>query len=72
MTQQEFIQLKWLGNQPVPMWGGHLERNEPVTDYSMRGWIDSRLIQAVTHPHPGYILTSKGRAEIEAWAESHT
>ena len=72
MTHKEFLQLKWLGNQSAPMWGGHLERNDPVTDYPMRGWIDGGLIQAVSQPRLGYVLTSKGRAEIEAWSESHT
>lgn len=54
-------ELQWLGRQTLPMWGGHLERGEPVSDPQMRAWIADGLIEAVESPRCGYILTAKGR-----------
>lgn len=57
-------ELEWLGRQRLPMWGGHLERGEPVSDPNMRAWIDDGIIEAVEQPRPGYVLTDKGRQLI--------
>ncbi len=64
MPVHEILHLQWLGNQSSPMWGGHLERGEPISDPEMRGWLDRGLIEAVDHPSKGYILTEKGRAYV--------
>lgn len=58
-------ELIWLGAQKLPMWGGHLERGEPVSDPMMRRWITDGIIEAVSSPRPGYVLTDKGRELIE-------
>lgn len=54
------IELKWLSEQSLPMWGGHLERGEPISDPVMRGWVEDGLILAVEKPRLGYIITPKG------------
>ena len=59
-------ELNWLGRQRLPMWGGHLERGEPVSDPQMRHWIADGMIEAVTEPRPGYVITDKGRRWCDA------
>lgn len=54
-------ELQWLARQQLPMWGGHLERREPVSNANMRQYIDDGLIKAVSRPRLGYIITDKGR-----------
>ena len=48
-------ELEWLGRQRLPMWGGHLERGEPVSDPMMQHWIAEGLIEAVEKPCQGYV-----------------
>jgi hypothetical protein len=56
------MSLEWLAKQREPMWGGHLQRGEPMSDPLMREWIEDGWIKAVGKQ--GYILTDKGRAAI--------
>lgn len=58
------LELQWLSKQHAPMWGGHLERREPISDPQMQAWVSSGIIEAVECPQPGYILTAKGRKLI--------
>lgn len=62
-------QLRWLGEQRVPRWGGHLDRGETLSDRQMQCWIDDGLIAAVDEPCRGYVLTDKGRAYITMHSE---
>ena len=55
-------ELRYLERQKLPVWGGHLERGEPVSDPTMRQYIEDGLIKAVETPCKGYVLTDKGRA----------
>ena len=57
----ERLQLEYLGRSAKPLWGGHLSRNEPVTDANMRRWIDSGWIE-VASDRSGYVLTDLGRS----------
>lgn len=57
-------ELEWLAKQPYPMWGGHLDRGEPVTDMQMRHWIEDGIIVAVDEPCKGYVITEKGRLAL--------
>ena len=61
----KFPELEWLSKQKIPMWGGHLERGEQITDRQMQEWVDCGIIMAVTKPCLGYVLTDRGRAAIQ-------
>lgn len=54
-------ELRWLAQQDHPVWGGHLERGEPIPadlEADMgAGWIK--------HVGNGYAITSKGRTHLE-------
>jgi hypothetical protein len=56
--------LRWLSEQSAPMWGGHLERGEPATDTQLRQWIEDGVVEAVSEPRQGYVITKKGRAKL--------
>lgn len=62
--RDRFASLRWLSTEPLPMWGGHLERGEPLSDPEMRQWIEDEWIRAVDEPRKGYVLTDKGREVI--------
>lgn len=70
LSSMDKTQLCWLAQQPSPMWGGHLERNEPLSDPQMRAWVENGLIEAVSREvfgrtiH-GYIITDAGRRAIQ-------
>ncbi len=59
----ERAQLEYLGRSGRPLWGGHLSRNEPITDGEMRRWIDNGWIE-VAADRSGYVLTDAGRAAL--------
>ena len=59
----ERMQLEYLGRSPKPLWGGHLSRNESVTDSDMRRWIDNGWIEVV-EDRSGYRLTDLGRSVL--------
>lgn len=59
----ERMQLEWLGRQDRPVWGGHLGRNEPITDGDMKRWLDNGWI-AVASTGDGYFLTDLGRSVL--------
>jgi hypothetical protein len=58
------LELRWLARQPYPVWGGHLERGEPITSPQMQAWVTDGIIEAVDQPVRGYRITDKGRALI--------
>ena len=60
LNQSALSELEWLAKQPGPVWGGTLERNDPITDPQMQKWIADGLIKAVTRPRLGYVITPKG------------
>ena len=60
----ERMELEWLGRQTKPVWGGHLERGEPITDANMQRWLDQGIIKAVETPSKGYVLTDIGRTYL--------
>jgi hypothetical protein len=62
LSDQEKREQRYVQSAPRPVWGGHLERGEPVTDPTMKRWIDLGLIEAVGTK--GYILTSKGAEAV--------
>lgn len=45
------------------MWGGHLERGEPLKDADVKSWLDAGLIKLVGNK--GYMITDKGRTVLE-------
>lgn len=58
------LHLRWLNQQnEMPMWGGHIQRNEPLTDPDIRSWLDAGLI-ALDPTKRGYIITELGRRAI--------
>lgn len=63
---ERIAELQWLSRQHLPMWGGHLERGEPINDRTLLAWVNAGLIEAVDKPCVGYVLTEKGRAYLRA------
>lgn len=55
------MELKWLSNQHRPVWGGHIERGDPISDQQMLQWLADGIIEAVKQPNVGYVITNKGR-----------
>ncbi len=64
MDRTRRLELQWLARQSTPMWGGHLERGQPISDPQMRAWVEDGVIERVDHPRLGYVITEKGRALI--------
>lgn len=62
LTQRETAELRYLARSQTPLWGGHLERGEPITDVQMQRWVDLGLIKAVGTR--GYIATGLCRASL--------
>jgi hypothetical protein len=62
LTKTEAMELRYLERADRPLWGGHLERGEPVTSPVMQRWIDAGLIEA--HGTKGYMLTEAGKNEL--------
>lgn len=60
LTERDKLQLRYLGRSLQPLWGGHLQRGEPISDPDMQRWLELGLIEAVGTR--GYLLTVKGRA----------
>lgn len=62
----EIAELSYLARSLKPLWGGHLQRGEPVSDLQMRSWIARGIIVAVEEAGvKGYRLTAKGYAAID-------
>ncbi len=59
----ERLQLEYLRRSTEPLWGGHLQRGEPVTDGDMMRWIDNGWIE-VAPDRSGYVLTELGRSAL--------
>ena len=57
-------QLEWLGKQHNPVWGGHLQRSEPISDPDMQRWLQNGWIE-VTPCKTGYRLTPQGREALD-------
>ncbi|WP_024337961.1 hypothetical protein [Bradyrhizobium japonicum] len=64
LTMQEKVELRYLGRSRKPLWGGHLERGEPLSDQTMQRWLSLGLIQQVGKE--GYVLTPKGEQQANA------
>jgi hypothetical protein len=61
ISEEDALDLRYLARSPKPLWGGHLERNEPPGPH-MRRWIDLGLIQQVGDS--GYIATELCHASL--------
>jgi len=67
-------ELKWLAQQTDPVWGGHLDRGEPVQVGSpLEFYLSSGLIKCVRGV--GYVITTRGldalletRRKLHNWA----
>jgi hypothetical protein len=44
LSRLEFLMLRDLTQQSLPVWGGHLERGEPITSPTMERWVRAGLI----------------------------
>lgn len=62
LTKLEVMQLRYLERAGYPLWGGHLKRGEPVSDPTMRRWIETGLIES--RGTDGYMLTEAGKREL--------
>ena len=77
LSDTERLELAWLARQQRPMWGGHIERDEPLPyDSPLRRYLDLGLIERhqvmrQRQTIKGYRITNKGRALIKS-AENTT
>lgn len=67
LTKRERLQLEHLAQSPKPLWGGHLQRGEPITDMVMQSWVELGLIEA--RGTEGYVISAKGREAIRQHAK---
>lgn len=58
----DLLSLRYLALSGRPLWGGHLQRGEPVSDPDMRRWIEDGWIKAVGTE--GYVITEAGRQMV--------
>lgn len=71
LTNQEVSELRYLDKSSRPLWGGHLDRGEPLSDPHMKRWLELGLIEAVDWSGlRGYVLTTKGTSAIAAQTRS--
>lgn len=70
LTYREKIELAWLAMADVPMWGGHFERGEPLSDGPIKDYLNRGLIREVSTPRAGYLISESGLAELEKAAAS--
>lgn len=63
MSPQERMELNYLRKSPRPLWGGHLERGQPISDPMMKRWVDLGWIIPVAKR--GYILSPKGEQALQ-------
>jgi hypothetical protein len=59
----ERMQLEYLAKSHRPIWGGHLQRGERISDPDMQRWLDSGWIEAVGTE--GYRITDAGRKALQ-------
>lgn len=62
MTNRERSQLQYLAKSSRPLWGGHLQRGERITDPDMERWLECGWIQVVGDK--GYEITDLGRKAL--------
>lgn len=55
----EIMQLRYLARQDMPIWGGHLQRNEECSDPDIPRWLANGLIERISNR--GYVITRAGR-----------
>lgn len=70
LTNDERRSLIWLSQQSEPVWGGHLERGEPIDgpriDLRFSEWVRNRLVEEWPNHHKrGYRITEKGRVILK-------
>lgn len=63
LDETAILYLRWLAQQHRPMWGGHLERGEPLADGVVKDLLTAGLI-AIDEDRIGYMITEAGRNAI--------
>ena len=63
LTRQEIMELSYLERSYRPLYGGHLQRGQPISDPQLARWVETGLIKAVGTE--GYRITDLGRAALE-------
>lgn len=59
MSKHDRLHLGYLEKARQPLWGGHLKRNQPITDPDMSRWLAHGWIERVGNQ--GYALTALGQ-----------
>jgi hypothetical protein len=62
MTRREIHELRYFAKSRYPLFGGHLERGEPLPDPQLARWLEMGLIKQVGNK--GYEITPAGRAAL--------
>lgn len=63
MKEIEQLSLAYLAKSAKPLWGGHLERGEPISDPDMQRWLNLGFIKQIANE--GYVITRAGRHSVE-------
>jgi hypothetical protein len=63
LTRLDVQELAFLAKQRSLIWGGHLQRGQPLNDQHMVSWLANGLIERVGNE--GYRITPAGRAALE-------
>lgn len=70
ISRRDLQELKWLGKQNRPCWGGHILRGEELQDNDVLRWLSMGLIELVDHRPKGlgagYCLTGAGETFVKA------
>ena len=63
LSKRDRLHLRCLLDADEPLWGGHLQRGEPITDPDMQRWLDLGLIKVVGEGtgYVGYTTTDKAK-----------
>ena len=63
LSNRDRLHLRHLRDADEPLWGGHLQRGEPITDPDMQRWLDAGLIEVVGEGtgYVGYATTDKAK-----------
>lgn len=65
LTERDRLELSYLRMRDRPLWGGHVERGEPITAPRLQKWVDEGLIEYTEVTLKGYVLTEKGKQALD-------
>lgn len=71
LSDLDRMQLRWLAQQTGPVWGGHLNRGEPISDPDLARWIRLGLVEEWSgHRERGYRATDLWKGVAAALSQA--